>query len=116
MAKSAIPPALPAEPPRGLTPEERKRCRDLLDGSYDEQRHCYLDGESDKSLADKAQVPAASFAALREAAYGPLTANPELEALRDQMASFESRWADAHASFQREFATIRDRLAKAERG
>lgn len=68
--------------PRVLTVEERAKVRRDLDAVFDDSAGMYLDGATDRTIADKHKLPWASVAAYREAAYGPLRSDPEFEALK----------------------------------
>lgn len=67
--------------PRELTADERLRVRSLLDKTFDDAKGLYLDGYSDQRVGTEANVPWLNVRKMREAAYGPLKAVPELDAL-----------------------------------
>jgi hypothetical protein len=79
--------------PRQATPAEKKRIRDLLDGFFDEQKGCYLEGYSDQRIGKELDLPWAMVVAVREAAYGPIRTDPELDAVRARCADLEKKLA-----------------------
>lgn len=70
-----------APPIRKLTPDEKFRVRQLLDAKFDEQKGFYLDAYSDQRIGAETNVPWINVRELREAAYGPIKAIPEMDAL-----------------------------------
>lgn len=66
---------------RKLTPDEKFRVRQLLDAKFDEQKGFYLDAYSDQRIGAETNVPWINVRELREAAYGPIKAIPEMDAL-----------------------------------
>ena len=84
-------------PPRtSLTPAERTKVRALLDGHFDDSRGAYLDGYSDKRIGEEVGVPWKLVEAVREAAYGPLRADPEADTLLADLKALRGA-IDAHA-------------------
>jgi hypothetical protein len=75
-----------AASPRTLTADEKAKVRLLLDGQFDDQKGMYLEGYSDQRIGSETGVPWACVRDLREVAYGPIKANPEIEALRADLA------------------------------
>jgi hypothetical protein len=73
-------------PLRDPTPEERMRIRRILDTRFDDGAGCWLDGYSDQKAGEEAKVPWAMVTRIREAAYGPIRVDPEIAALRAEMA------------------------------
>jgi hypothetical protein len=78
-------------PPRQPTNEQRLQIRSALDRNFDDAKGRYLDGFSDDRIATHLNVPRVFVSTIREAAYGPLLGNPEIDALRDEIAAFEKR-------------------------
>lgn len=80
-------------PPKGLadlTPHTKVKIRNLLDGNFDDERGCYLNGYSDQRIGKEADVPWSLVAQMREAAYGPIKADPEADTLRAECAGLKS--------------------------
>jgi hypothetical protein len=75
-------------PPRLPTNEQRLQIRGALDQHFDDAKGRYLDGYSDDKIAAHLNVPRAFVSNIREAAYGPLLGNPEIDALRAEMEGF----------------------------
>lgn len=67
---------------RAPTPDERTRVRHKLDGVFDDSNGMYLDGYSDQKVADDLKLPRKIVEQIREAAYGPIRTDPEIEQLR----------------------------------
>lgn len=86
---SALPQIVDGKPVPALTPEQKKRVRDLLDGVFDEAKGMYLDGHSDKVVGEKLNLPWAGVAHVREAAYGPIRVDPDIQRLLDGIAVAE---------------------------
>lgn len=94
---SPILPPVRAEPPREPTPAQRRSIRETLELRYDEDKACYIDAQSDATIAEALQVPRAWVTQVREAGgYGPDTnelASQRLEGLRE----LAHRGEDLHA-------------------
>jgi hypothetical protein len=69
-----------------LTTAQRLRIRSLLDKHFDDEAGCYLDGYSDQRIGAEVDVPWALVTKVREAAYGPIRVDPEIAALRAEIA------------------------------
>ena len=80
-------PAAAAEPTsiRDATPDQRVMIRSELDKHFDDSVGAYLDGMSDNRIAEKVGVPRIVVERIREAAYGPIRVDPEMQALRSQI-------------------------------
>lgn len=74
---------------RTMTPADRMKIREFLDGHYDEQRKCLLDGHTDQSAGEKLGLPWSWVRDIREAAYGPIETDPELIELKKQAADMQ---------------------------
>lgn len=100
---------------RPLTPDERTKVRNQLEGCFDEQRGVYLDGQSDQSIGLKLNLPWASVRDYREVAFGPLKGNEETAALK---VDIDKLTADLAALMSRsskeigEVASAKDKLAQ----
>lgn len=103
----ATPPRPPALVLQSLTTEKRVRIRGKLDGHFDDARGAYIDGYSDQRIAEEVDVPRAVVVAMREAAYGQITADPEIDALRVALES-ETRKGESQLS---ELMELRDQVA-----
>lgn len=99
MARPAVPPAvpaatvagkgvpeIPAAQPRDLTPDERTKARLFLDGVFDDQRGCYLEEWSDRTAGEHLGIPWASLARYRDIAFGPIRLDPEVLAIKEEVA------------------------------
>lgn len=78
---------------REATPEEKRRVREKLDGYFDEAKGMYLDGYSDQRVGKELDLPWAMVAKLREAAYGPIRADPEIEGIKAGIATLTAEAA-----------------------
>lgn len=54
----------------------------MLDGHFDEARGMYLEGYSDQRIGKELNIPWACVTQMREAAYGPILVDTEVENLR----------------------------------
>jgi hypothetical protein len=96
-----------------LTSAQRLEIRRMLDQFFDDKEGCYLpnaDGEaiSDQAIGQCVGVPWAEVTKIREAAYGKILIDPELAALRNQMASLDAEMAALSKH-------MLERIAEAER-
>ena len=86
---------------------------------FDDAAGMYLDGASDRSIADKHKLPAASVAAYREAAYGPIKTDAELESLREGLKRvrefIEGRIREIEQVAKEDLANVKAALATGER-
>lgn len=89
---------------RPATPDERMRIRHKLDEVFDDSKGMYLDGFSDQRVADGLKLPRKMIEQIREAAYGPIRTDPEIDQLRTDIAALI-----AQAS------TLANRLAEVEK-
>jgi len=95
---------IPMTPVRPATPDERMRIRHKLDEVFDDSKGMYLDGYSDQRVAEDLKLPRKMIEQIREAAYGPIRTDPELDQLRTDIAALV-----AQAS------TLANRLAEVEK-
>ena len=86
------------------TGDQRLRIRALLDKHFDDAKGFFLDGYSDQRIGAEVNVPWATVQKIREAAYGPIKGDPELEAIKAAVGTME-----------RDLATIKDRVAAVEK-
>ena len=89
---------------RPATPDERMRIRHKLDEVFDDSKGMYLDGYSDQRVAEDLKLPRKMIEQIREAAYGPIRTDPEIEQLRTDITALV-----AQAS------TLANRLAEVEK-
>ena len=89
---------------RPATPDERMRIRHKLDGVFDDAKGMYLDSFSDQRVAEELKLPRKMIEQIREAAYGPIRTDPEIEQLRTDIASLVSQ-----------ASTLANRLADVEK-
>lgn len=83
--------AVVAETPRELSVAEKRIIRRLFDEHFDEDLGRYLEGKTDQWIAEQVRVPRASVAALREAAFGPLKGDDELDDVRKDLAAAKAQ-------------------------
>lgn len=76
---------------RPLTVDERVGVRNLLDTHFDDKAGAYLNSYSDQRIGKEVNVPWAAVAKMREAAYGPLKSNPELDAIAKMIETMETK-------------------------
>ena len=74
---------------RDPTPDQRTKIRQLLDGHFDDAKGCYLDGYSDQRVGQELGVPWAMVTKIREAAYGPIRSDPEIEAIKGEILKIQ---------------------------
>lgn len=72
--------------PTPLTQQNRLAIRGLLDKHFDDGTGQYLDGMSDDKIATTLNVPRVHVEAIREAAYGAIRVNPEVAAIKAEIA------------------------------
>ena len=83
-----------APPPRNLTPLETVSVIDKLRAVFDEKAGIYLDGMSDKKIGEQLDIPWASVAQFRESIGYKLKGNPELLALKGDIAVMREMLAE----------------------
>lgn len=81
------------------TQDQRLKIRALLDANFDDSKGFYLAGYSDQKIGGEVNVPWAVVQKIREAAYGPIKGDPEVEAIKASIAALE-----------REIAALRGRV------
>lgn len=104
-------PMIPKTEPREISQQERLRIRAILDKHFDDGAGCWLDGYSDQKAGEEAGVPWAHVTKIREAAYGPIKVDPEVAALRADMAKI----AKDISTLQQHHADIAKRLEGLEK-
>lgn len=104
---------------RVATVEEKAKIRRELDSHFDEGKGCYLDGYTDQKVGTTLGIPWALVAQVREAAYGPIRSDPELEAIRGEIETVKAgidaerkRSADGLAALERQLAELVARAAR----
>lgn len=80
-----------AQPERQLDKPQRQKVRSLVDDHFDDERGCYAIGWSDQRIGKEVGVPWALVTQLREAAYGPILIDPEVDALRNAISALAER-------------------------
>jgi hypothetical protein len=68
--------------------------RNLLDKFFDDAAGAYIEGYSDEKIAEEVDVPRATVFAYREAAYGPLKRDPDVDAVLAGLADIRAKQAD----------------------
>lgn len=99
--------------PRPLSPDEKTRVRQKLDGCFDELRGVYLDGQSDQKIGESLGIPWASVREYREIAFGPLKGNEETAALKgdiDKLAADLAAVMSRSSKEIGELASAKDKL------
>lgn len=107
-----IRPAVTA-PRSEITPAQKAAVRNLLDKHFDDAAGRYLEGYTDERIAKDLNIPWAFVTQLREAAYGPLKSDPEVDALRKEAASLASKLAHLQAdaaALEKALITVNTRL------
>lgn len=100
--------ATPPIPIREATNDQRVLIRNLLDKHFDDAVGTFLDGMSDAAIAEKAAVPRVVVERIREAAYGPIKVDPEIQAIRTELAAVK-------AAAEKLAATVADLSARLDR-
>lgn len=98
--------------PRPLSPDEKRKVREILDGTFDEQKGFYLDGQSDQTIGIKLGIPWASIREFREFAYGPLKGNEETHGLRADIETLISDVERARVASEQSSRDALDQAAK----
>lgn len=81
----------PPIPIREATNDQRVLIRNLLDKHFDDAVGTFLDGMTDATIAEKAGVPRVVVERIREAAYGPIKVDPEIQAIRTELAALKAQ-------------------------
>lgn len=100
--------ATPPIPIREATNDQRVLIRNLLDKHFDDAVGTFLDGMTDATIAEKAGVPRVIVERIREAAYGPIKVDPEIQAIRTELAAVK-------AAAEKLAATVADLTARLDR-
>lgn len=74
-----------AELPKGPTHEQRKRIAAHLRGCFDDERGCYLDGETDQRIGERFGVPWGWIREVRDLLGFEIRTDQEIEALRAEI-------------------------------
>ena len=98
----------PPIPIREATNDQRVLIRNLLDKHFDDAVGTFLDGMSDAAIAEKAAVPRVVVERILEAAYGPIKVDPEIQAIRTELAAVK-------AAAEKLMATVADLSARLDR-
>jgi len=106
--KPETPMPAPPIPIREATNDQRVLIRNLLDKHFDDAVGAFLDGMTDATIAEKAGVPRVVVERIREAAYGPIRVDPEIQAIRAELAALK-------AQAEKLAAAVADLTARLER-
>ena len=102
------------EPPKQPSNQDRRRIRDALDEHYIEDKGCYRQSFTDKSLAAKLNVPAKWVSDMRELnGYGP-DANEEASAYAAEAAAIRKDLSAIETDVLKRLDDIGSRLRKME--
>ena len=114
---TSAPPSSPQ--PRALSPDERAKVRRELDAHFDDSVGMYLGGENDQRIGERLGLPWAAVAQMREAAYGPIRTDPEVEQMRAAVRilqdGLEARVREVENLMKEERAQTKAALADGER-
>lgn len=102
--------------PRELTQPERLKIRAILDKHFDDGAGCWLEGYSDQKAGEEIGVPWAFVTKVREAAYGPIRVDPEVAALKAELAQIGRDIAaltEKHAAAEKRLAALVSKRAAA---
>lgn len=114
---TSAPPSSPQ--PRALSPDERAKVRRELDAHFDDSVGMYLGGENDQRIGERLGLPWAAVAQMREAAYGPIRTDPEVEQMRAAVRilqdGLEARVREVENLMKEEHAQTKAALADGER-
>lgn len=89
--KPEAPVPTPPIPIREATNDQRVLIRNLLDKHFDDAVGTFLDGMTDATIAEKAGVPRVVVERIREAAYGPIKVDPEIQAIRTELTALKAQ-------------------------
>ena len=105
-----------------LTANEKARMRRLLDIHFDDQLGRYIDNYDDERVAKETNIPRKYVTEYRELAYGPLKADPAVEAVKAEVAALRKELSnlndiveDARAQFVRLNGRVVNVEAKAKK-
>ena len=76
---------------REATPQQRTAIRNYLDKHFDDAAGTYLDGMSDQKIAEAVNVPRVIVERMRDTAYGPIKVDPEIQAIRTELAALKAQ-------------------------
>jgi hypothetical protein len=79
----------PSSATREATPQQRTTIRNYLDKHFDDAAGAHLDGMSDQKIADAVNIPRVIVERMRDAAYGPIKVDPEVQAIRAELAALK---------------------------
>jgi hypothetical protein len=97
------------------TADQRVKIRNYLDKHFDDSVGIYLDDMSDHKIAEIVNVPRAVVERIRELAYGPIKVDPEIVAIRAEVASLARQIGDHEKALDESkgrLKSLEDRLAK----
>jgi hypothetical protein len=86
---------------------KRREALQWLDESFDPEKGCFREGQSDATIAKETGLAETAVAALREEFYGPLKCPPEI-------ADFNKRFADLRAEVTAAVDAMRQAIRKEE--
>lgn len=112
---TAPPAPIQGELPREPTGDQRVAIRNYLDKHFDDSVGCYLDGMSDQRIAELAGVPRVVVERIRESAYGPIRVSPELQTLRDSLATIKGVLAAHKGDLDKITAHVAELASRVER-
>jgi len=95
---------------RALTANEKARVRRLLDSHFDDQLGRYIDNYDDERVSKETNIPRAFVSEYRELAYGPLKADPAVEAVKAEAVALRQEFTE----LSRALDAIRARVASVE--
>ena len=95
------PKAATTKQPSPLDPRQLRQAMGLLEQYFDDAAGSYGAGRSDRLIAEEVGVAAAAITALREEAFGPIRADPEVEAIRKDVVDIKTLLAEVDKRLDR---------------
>ena len=88
-AKRKVVPMKKAEEPQDPTKKQRLEIISMLMEVYDLEKECYLNGDTDTTVANVLDVRPGWVSQIREAEFGPDGGNEDIESLKSSLAELE---------------------------
>lgn len=105
-----------------ISREQRANIRELLVVNFDDERGCYENNYSDQKIGEELNVPWAHVAEIREAAFGPILIDPDIEAMKSELETIRELCRETERECRERIAEVRGiaddvqrRLAKLEK-
>jgi hypothetical protein len=101
--------------PRPLTTAEKAGVRRLLDTQFDDEAGRYIEGYTDQRIGQELNIPWATVAAMREAAYGPLRADPRIDRLERDLINLKTDLDRIDKNYKEAFIKVGSAIVEAEK-